>query len=82
VLISLSMSADGVGIEIRDDGSGFSVDSAARGFGLAAMRGRVEESGGTVSVESAPGRGTRVAVLIPSGAGAGAGSGSGSGESA
>jgi signal transduction histidine kinase len=68
VLISLSMSAGGVGIEIRDDGSGFSVESAAgrSGFGLAAMRGRVEESGGTVSVESAPGRGTRVAVLIPS----------------
>jgi signal transduction histidine kinase len=69
VLISLSMSSGGVGIEIRDDGSGFSLDAAGRaGFGLAAMRGRVEESGGTVSVESAPGRGTRVAVLIPSGA--------------
>ena len=69
VLISLSMSAGGVGIEIRDDGSGFALDAAGRaGFGLAAMRGRVEESGGTVSVESAPGRGTRVAVLIPSGA--------------
>jgi signal transduction histidine kinase len=67
VLIRLGMSADGVGIEIRDDGSGFSVDAVGRaGFGLAAMRGRVEESGGTVSVESTPGRGTRVAVLIPS----------------
>jgi signal transduction histidine kinase len=67
VLIRLGMSASGVEIEIRDDGSGFSVDAAGRaGFGLAAMRGRVEESGGTVSVESAPGRGTRVAVLIPS----------------
>jgi signal transduction histidine kinase len=29
------------------------------------MRGRVEESGGSVQVESAPGRGTRVQVLIP-----------------
>ncbi|QNE23263.1 sensor histidine kinase [Kribbella qitaiheensis] len=66
VLIRLGMSADGVGIEIRDDGSGFAVDAAGQGFGLTAMRGRVEESGGTVSVESAPGRGTRVAVLIPS----------------
>ena len=39
--------------------------SASGGFGLAAMRGRVEESGGTSQVDSAPGRGTRVQVLIP-----------------
>jgi signal transduction histidine kinase len=65
VLIRLGMSADGVGIEIRDDGTGFEPEAPAGGFGLAAMRGRVEESGGTVQVESAPGRGTRVQVLIP-----------------
>jgi signal transduction histidine kinase len=67
VLISLTMSAEGVGIEVRDDGTGFEPTAAAgSGFGLAAMRGRVEESGGSVQVESAPGRGTRVQVLIPS----------------
>jgi signal transduction histidine kinase len=66
VLITLGMSADGVRIEIRDDGLGFEPDAAVRGFGLAAMRGRVEESGGSVDVDSAPGRGTRVQVLIPS----------------
>ncbi|GAA1661776.1 sensor histidine kinase [Kribbella alba] len=65
VLIRLGMSADGVEIEIRDDGTGFEPEAPAGGFGLAAMRGRVEESGGTVQVESAPGRGTRVQVLIP-----------------
>ncbi|HEY0473209.1 MAG TPA: sensor histidine kinase [Kribbella sp.] len=65
VLIRLGMSADGVGIEIRDDGTGFEPEAPATGFGLAAMRGRVEESGGTVQVESAPGQGTRVQVLIP-----------------
>jgi signal transduction histidine kinase len=65
VLIRLGMSANGVGIEIRDDGTGFEPEAPATGFGLAAMRGRVEESGGTVQVESAPGRGTRVQVLIP-----------------
>jgi signal transduction histidine kinase len=66
VLITLGMSADGVRIEIRDDGLGFEPDAAVTGFGLAAMRGRVEESGGSVDVDSAPGRGTRVQVLIPS----------------
>ena len=68
VLIRLTMSAEGVGIEVRDDGTGFSptATAAGAGFGLAAMRGRVEDSGGSVQVESAPGRGTRVQVLIPS----------------
>lgn len=66
VRITLGLSADGVAIEISDDGSGFMPSTpAAGGYGLAAMRGRVEESGGTVSVDSAPGRGTRVQVLIP-----------------
>jgi signal transduction histidine kinase len=65
VQITLGLSDDGVWIEIRDDGSGFTPGAAPAGFGLAAMRGRVEESGGSVQVESAPGRGTRVQVLIP-----------------
>jgi len=66
VRIKLGMSASGVAIEISDDGSGFSPSAGfSGGYGLAAMRGRVEESGGTVSVDSAPGRGTRVQVLIP-----------------
>lgn len=65
VRITLGLSADGVAIEISDDGAGFSPSTAEGGFGLAAMRGRVEDSGGTVSVDSAPGRGTRVQVLIP-----------------
>jgi signal transduction histidine kinase len=65
VLITLGLSGDGVWIEICDDGSGFTPGSASGGFGLNAMRGRVEESGGSVQVESSPGRGTRVQVLIP-----------------
>jgi signal transduction histidine kinase len=65
VLITLGLSADGVAIVISDDGTGFEPLAPATGYGLAAMRGRVEESGGTVQVDSAPGRGTRVQVLIP-----------------
>ncbi len=45
--------------------AGFEPLAPAAGYGLAAMKGRVEESGGTVQVDSAPGRGTRVQVLIP-----------------
>ncbi|MFC9693079.1 sensor histidine kinase [Kribbella sp. NPDC056951] len=65
VLITLGLSDGRVSISIRDDGSGFSVAEPSMGFGLAAMRGRVEESGGTVQVESSPGHGTTVQVLIP-----------------
>jgi signal transduction histidine kinase len=65
VRIALGIAADGICIEIRDDGLGFEPQAPASGFGLAAMRGRVEESGGTVQVDSAPGCGTRVQVLIP-----------------
>jgi signal transduction histidine kinase len=65
VRITLGMSAVGVGIEIRDDGLGFEPEAPATGFGLAAMRGRVEESGGSVQIDSTPGQGTRVQVLIP-----------------
>jgi signal transduction histidine kinase len=65
VRITLGLSDGGVWIEIRDDGSGFTPAAVSGGFGLTAMRGRVEESGGSVQVESAPGRGTRVQVLIP-----------------
>jgi signal transduction histidine kinase len=65
VLITLGLSDGRVWIEIRDDGSGFTPGSVSGGFGLNAMRGRVEESGGTVEVESTPGLGTRVQVLIP-----------------
>jgi signal transduction histidine kinase len=66
VLITLGASAGDIRIEICDDGRGFepaAVDGA--GFGLAAMRGRVEESGGSVEVVSTPGGGTRVQVLVP-----------------
>lgn len=69
VVITLGLSDDGVWIEIRDDGTGFTPAAAGGGFGLAAMRGRVEESGGSVQVDSEPGRGTRVQVLIPAAAG-------------
>jgi signal transduction histidine kinase len=65
VLITLGLSDGRVWIEIRDDGSGFAPATVTGGFGLAAMRGRVEESGGSVQVESAPGRGTKVQVLMP-----------------
>jgi signal transduction histidine kinase len=56
-------------LTVRDDGVGFTPDrpSAApgRGFGLAAMRARLREYGGTVTISSGPGRGTTVVATLP-----------------
>ena len=52
---------------IEDDGKG--MDNAAewngRSFGLAGMRERVAMLGGTVEVDSEPGKGTRINVVVP-----------------
>jgi signal transduction histidine kinase len=65
--VTLSYLDSRVALDIVDDGAGFDPDTVAgatggSGFGLAAMRARVDELGGTLSVESAPGRGTALAV--------------------
>ena len=60
-------------MDVQDDGRGFVVvrRSADRdglfpdGYGLPAMRRRVERLGGRLTVESNPGEGTTVAVEIP-----------------
>jgi signal transduction histidine kinase len=58
-------------LEVADDGRGF--DPAARPagaqghFGLDGMRERVERIGGTLDIQSVPGRGTTVTVRLPLG---------------
>ena len=60
---------DGVVLDVVDDGRGFDPERpavGAGGFGLPAMRSRVTELGGTLTVESAPGgAGTALAVHVP-----------------
>ncbi|MFI1799614.1 sensor histidine kinase [Streptomyces sp. NPDC020379] len=58
-----------VTLDVYDDGVGFTPgDGPADGrrtFGLHGMRERIAELGGTLTVESAPGEGTAVAVTLP-----------------
>ena len=54
-----------VALEVRDDGKGFDPGAPGAGAGLRSIRERVRFEGGTASVESAPGRGTRVVVELP-----------------
>jgi signal transduction histidine kinase len=58
---------------VRDDGEGFDPlwaatgtrDRTSGGFGLKGMRERIEQAGGSLSVESAPGEGSTLAVELP-----------------
>src|SRR5207244_4071829 len=57
-------------MEIKDNGKGFQAESVLhvkknKRLGLLGMRERVEMVGGSVSVESAPGKGTTILAQIP-----------------
>ena len=54
-----------VEICVRDDGAGFDTQAASGGFGLLGMRERAQLLGGTLAVESAPGRGAIVRASLP-----------------
>jgi signal transduction histidine kinase len=70
--ISLGLDQGGLQLVVADDGTGFaSADSKERpSLGLASMRERVRLLGGTVDVDSVPGRGTTVLAWVPLGAAA------------
>jgi signal transduction histidine kinase len=56
-------------LDVQDDGVGFRNEaqpaSVDGGFGLTAMRERVEQLGGSLLIESAPAEGTTLVVTIP-----------------
>ena len=52
-------------LQLRDDGDGFKIRDQHDGFGLAGMRERVEQMGGTLKISSARGKGTDVLVTLP-----------------
>ena len=65
VVLTLSYVADRVILDIRDDGRGFDPAAGVDGFGLRGMRARMEEIGGSLTVESTPGEGTTLVVAVP-----------------
>ena len=54
-----------VELAVRDAGTGFDPAVSRAGSGLAHIRDRVAELGGTVDIASAPGRGAAVIVWVP-----------------
>lgn len=68
VHVELRPVGDDVVLEIADDGRGFDLAEAERrrpGMGLFSMRERVGLVGGTLEIDTAPGRGTRVVARVP-----------------
>lgn len=69
VRVSVSLGST-VRLVVADDGAGFDLDAAgttSRRMGLTSMRERAEALGGTLVIETAPGRGTTVTAEVPAG---------------
>ena len=66
VTLRLAREGNEIVLRIEDDGRGFSTSaSEGRGVGLASMRARAEDMGGTIAIRSEPGGGTHVEARMP-----------------
>jgi len=66
ITLSLHQANGTIVLEVADDGQGFGMTSQPRsGMGLRSMEERAAHLGGTLTVRSAPGAGTRVRVEVP-----------------
>ena len=54
-----------VEIRVEDDGDGFDVNNAQRGRGLKSQLRRAQRLGGSLSIDSSPGNGTRLSLRLP-----------------
>jgi NarL family two-component system sensor histidine kinase YdfH len=71
-LVKLTSDAQGIRVGVQDDGVGFEPGATGERpgrFGLAGMRERAERIGGTLHIESEPGRGTRLTLVVAGGGG-------------
>jgi signal transduction histidine kinase len=62
--LCLAAAPDRLTLTIADHGRGFDMAAPTRGHGLQSMRERVALLGGTLTVESAPGKGTAVCAQL------------------
>jgi signal transduction histidine kinase len=63
ISVRVNLTADGLLVEVADDGIGGAVEQT--GSGLAGLRARVDAMGGLFIVSSAAGAGTRIVAVIP-----------------
>lgn len=65
VTVALTLGDSSVEFCIRDDGTGFDTRQQHTGMGLDSMRERVESLKGNFSIQSEPGKGTKVRAILP-----------------
>jgi signal transduction histidine kinase len=65
IRIELRGEPDALAITITDEGVGFDTALTPMGSGLANIRDRVESFGGSLTIDSAPGAGTRIRAVLP-----------------
>jgi signal transduction histidine kinase len=70
--VTLTFFDDAVGIDVADDGVGFDPDAVgaeasetSSSFGIRAMTWRMQNLGGTLTIESRPSEGTVVSAMVP-----------------
>ncbi len=71
IFVGLKRDADRIMLEIVDNGRGFDVpktlgrQDSMSGYGLASIQERAEIVGGSLEINSAPGKGTRIRMVLP-----------------
>jgi NarL family two-component system sensor histidine kinase LiaS len=64
--IKLQHPPDAIRLTVRDNGIGFDMDHQKHAsYGLVSMRERVNEVGGSISIVTAPDKGTRIEIRVP-----------------
>jgi signal transduction histidine kinase len=68
VVVRLAAGAEGLRLVISDNGSGFDLHARlGSGLGLISMRERLDAIGATLTIQTAPGQGTRLDIVLPAG---------------
>jgi signal transduction histidine kinase len=65
VRMQLTSALDRVDLTVSDNGEGIRHGSQRAGLGLVGMRARARAAGGTLNVESTPGKGVTITVKVP-----------------
>jgi signal transduction histidine kinase len=65
VTVRVREEENALSFEVVDDGAGFDTATTAKGSGLTNMADRLDALGGSVSVHSSPGHGTRLVATVP-----------------
>ena len=64
IAVTLRRSGDAVELEVADDGRGFAFEKSESGLGIGGMRERALLIGAELTIESRPGQGTRIRLLV------------------